>query len=72
MSGSPPVGLPISITYTSSEGGSPLLTGPFGQFTDTAPPEPAGTETVDARFAGTADYGPSQAVCSVPIEPVSI
>jgi len=68
------VGFPISIVYTSSEGGSPVVhnvvTGPFGQFTDSAPPEPAGTETVDARFAGTADYGPSQAICSVPIEPV--
>ena len=68
------VGLTITITYTSSEGGAPVthtvLTGPFGQFADVAPPEPAGTETVDARFAGTADYGPSQAICSVPIEPV--
>jgi hypothetical protein len=68
------VGLPISITYTSSAGGSPIthtvLTGPFGRFADTAPPEPAGTETVDARFAGNADYGASQAICSVPIEPV--
>ncbi len=68
------IGLTISITYTSTEGGAPVthtvLTGPFGQFTDTAPPQPAGTETVDARFAGSADYGPSQATCSVPIEPV--
>jgi hypothetical protein len=68
------VGLPVSITYTSSTGGSPVthtvLTEPYGHFTDTAPPQPAGTETVDAKFAGNADYGPSQAICLVTIEPV--
>ncbi|MFL5898739.1 MAG: hypothetical protein ACJ76D_09815 [Solirubrobacterales bacterium] len=68
------VGLPISIAYTSSSGGSPaahtVSTGTYGHFADTAPPGPAGTETVDAKFAGNADYGPSEAICHVAIEPV--
>ena len=68
------VGLPVSITYTSSSGGSPAthtaLTEAYGHFADTAPPEPAGTETVDAKFAGNENYGPSEAICHVSIEPV--
>jgi hypothetical protein len=68
------VGMPISITYTSSSGGPPAThtasTGVYGHFADTAPPQPAGTETVDAKFAGNADYGPSEAICHVAIEPV--
>jgi hypothetical protein len=68
------VGLPVSIAYTSSSGGSPathtVLTEAYGHFADTAPPEPAGAETVDAKFAGNESYGPSEAICHVSIEPV--
>lgn len=68
------VGQPISITYSFSGGGSPtthtVLTETYGHFADTAPAEPTGTETIDAKFAGNADYGPSEAICHVSIEPV--
>jgi hypothetical protein len=68
------VGQAISITYTSSTAGSlathTVSTEAYGHFADTAPPQPTGTETVDAKFAGNADYGPSEAICHVAIEPV--
>jgi hypothetical protein len=68
------VGLPISITYTSTGAGSTVthtaFTGTYGHFTDTAPPSPAGSETVDAKFEGNEYYGPSEAICHVSIEPV--
>ena len=66
-------GAPITLTYTSSSPGAPVVTHTVstdstGAFTDqNASPE--GTETVDARYAGNGVYGPAEQTCTFPVQP---
>ncbi len=63
----------ITLTYTSSSPGAPVVTHTVstdstGAFTDqNASPE--GTETVDARYAGNGVYGPAEQTCTFPVQP---
>jgi hypothetical protein len=73
---SPPIGAaPISVTYTSSASATPAVThnvttNSDGNFTDTAPGAPAGTETILASFAGDETHAAAERTCSVTVQPV--
>lgn len=64
----------IALTYTSSTGAPAVThtvsTDSSGHFSDTAPGAPAGTETVDAKYAGDAQHASSERTCQVNVEPI--
>lgn len=65
---------PITLTYTSSTGVPAVThtvsTDSSGNFSDTAPGAPTGTETIAAEFAGDGRHAPSQGACQVTVEPM--